>query len=158
MLDRLIVTAKDAKDLGDLDTAAAALVTAREIAAEAKACAEQVEDMVAELLAKTDHGQAQIEGLGTFVRHAGRERRAWDHERARTDVVRAAKDCACTKVHVDPETGEVTKESETEHVVRHLAECMGVSYWKKGGLAPLFLEADDYAETTWGRPTVRVMK
>ena len=112
---------------------------------------EEAEDAV--IVAMGDEWTVTLPEFGTVKRYSGKQRKSWDHEGLFTQVLRESGQCTCRIV--DEDTGEV--ESDAEHALRHVRESAGVGYWKITGLRKLHIEADEFAETTTGRPTVQII-
>ena len=98
--------------------------------------------------------EMDIGGIGRVTKSMGLSRK-WDHEAVFATLTARALDKRITKV--DETTGEIIyREREASAVSRVLEECAYVSYWRTTNLEDYGIEIDEYCETTWTRPSVRI--
>lgn len=99
------------------------------------------------ILAKMDGKRVTVEGVGTFERQPGGNRKDWDHRRIAAAAVR---EWTARNKLADRETGEVVEvlPEVAEHVAVGLVELAGVQYWRTGALRELELDA---VEEGWVR-------
>ena len=111
-------------------------------------------DLCQEIYDLLPNKEMDIGGIGRVTKSMGSSKK-WDHENLWYTVTARALDKRIRRV--DPETGEITLQ-ETEHaaVMRVLKECAYVSYWKKGKLDEYGIDTDEYCETTWTKPGIRI--
>jgi len=142
--------------MSDLRAATLELLDLREQRAELNLLIAEAEDNVVALMEAENAWQTELPGVGVVVRHSGKTRKGWDHDRVWSDVGRAVRECpkSCP-LRRDVATGELA--TDTEHLQAHIRAAAGIAYWKKGGMGPLGLDLGDYSTYQAGRQTVEVV-
>lgn len=148
----LLTDTAERAEKNDLPAIAATLADLREIRRELTAAEQDIEAMV--VAAMGSEWQAEIPGVGVLVRHSGKTRKGWDHDRLWSDVARAVRECPKACPMRRGEGGEIL--GDAEHLAAHVRACAGISYWKRGGMAPIGLDIGDYSTYSEGRATVEI--
>lgn len=96
-----------------------------------------------------------VEGVGTLERMSGKTRR-YSKDQHHDLAMECLKAARVSARRVDSITGEVLME-EGEALLHTLLDCAAISYWRKGSLAGLGIDIDDFAESTPGRVSFKVV-
>lgn len=111
-------------------------------------------DLCADIYELMPKKEMDIGGIGRVTKSMGSSKK-WDHESLWYTLAARAQDKRISKV--DPETGEViARESVEAATMRILKECSYVSYWRTGKLEEYGVDKDEYCETTWTKPGIRI--
>jgi hypothetical protein len=138
----------------DYETALKKLAELEDIRLRIKELREIETDLCAEVYELLPKKEMDIGGLGRVTKSMGSSKK-WDHEGLWYTLSARARDKRITKV--DPETGEITvRESVEAATMRILKECSYVSYWRAGKLTEYGVDKDEYCETTWTKPGIRI--
>jgi uncharacterized coiled-coil DUF342 family protein len=111
-------------------------------------------DVVARVAELMPDRELAIKGIGHITRSVS-SRNKWNDENVLNVISSIAKDNRLRKV--DTETGEVLMvETESAAVRRLIEKCAKISYWRKTDLTEIGVDTDEYCETTWGKPSIRI--
>lgn len=99
-------------------------------------------EMEQDLAANMEDKVLTIPGVGTFERHRKTDRRSWDHDGLRREIIKH------TQRDVDSLTGEV--ESEAEAQMRTFITVAHVDYYRSKELAKINVPIDEFCETLRG--------
>ena len=128
-------------DPDDAQAAVTALHRLRAARQTMQVCEGIIEAAVAPLLGRDP---VEIPGVGVALARKGKARTAWDHDALLAVVL---------DVHLAEKAGEMPTPWEVREWITSAA---ALSYWRKGALAPLGIDPDEYCETKPGRTTVQI--
>lgn len=96
-----------------------------------------------------DRWEAHIDGLGGIKVHGGKKRTKWRNDDLFSLALRRARERG-------PLPG--TAETEGETVLRIVRAAVQPAYWRARVVKGWGVDPDEYAEVTWGRKTVEVVR
>jgi hypothetical protein len=138
----------------------ALMATATEIAQELYAIRSQIAslklregDLVDRLAAEMTEDRLELEGVGVFERRRKADRKSWNHDELRSELMRAVRDGRAKRV--DSETGEILNEDPTEQAFRVIFDCARPE-WRVRPLRALDVDPDEYCQTTYGGWTIQL--
>jgi hypothetical protein len=137
------------------------MATATEIAKELYAIRSQIAslrlregELVERLAAEMTEDRLELEGVGVFERRRKADRKQWDHESLRSELLRKVRTLEPQKT-MDLATGEVFQEDPTEQAFRIIFECARPD-WRVRPLKALEIDPDEYCSTTYGGYSVQI--
>jgi hypothetical protein len=139
---------------GEFKTSLQKLAELQDLRLRIKALRESEAELCREIYDLLPDKEMDVGGIGQVTKAMGSSKK-WDHENLWYTVTARALD---KKKHkIDTETGEILVR-ETDHgaVMRVLRECAYVSYWKLGALEEYGIDADEYCEVSWTKPSIRI--
>jgi hypothetical protein len=136
------------------------MATAAEIAQELYAIRSQIAslrlregELVDRLAAEMTEDRLELEGVGVFERRRKADRKQWNHDELRSELMRAVRDGRGKRV--DSETGEIIDEDPTEQAFRVVFDCARPE-WRVRPLKALQIDPDEYATTTYGGYSIQI--
>jgi hypothetical protein len=136
------------------------MATATEIATELYAVRSEIAalrlregDLVDRLSAEMESDKLEVEGIGVFERRRKADRKSWNHDELRSELMRAVRDGRAKRV--DSETGEILDEDPTEQAFRVIFDCARPE-WRVRPLKALQIDPDEYATTTYGGYSIQI--
>jgi hypothetical protein len=136
------------------------MATATEIATELYAVRSEIAalrlregDLVDRLSAEMESDKLEVEGIGVFERRRKADRKSWNHDELRSELMRAVHDGRAKRV--DSETGEILDEDPTEQAFRVIFDCARPE-WRVRPLKALQIDPDEYATTTYGGYSIQI--
>jgi len=131
------------------------MATAQEIAQELYATRSQIAslrlregELVDRLAAEMETDRLELEGVGVFERRRKADRKQWDHESLRSELLRKVRTLEPQKT-MDLATGEIIFEDPTEQAFRVIFDCARPE-WRVRPLRALDIDPDEFAQTTYG--------
>jgi hypothetical protein len=110
-------------------------------------------DLVDRLSAEMESDKLEVEGIGVFERRRKADRKSWNHDELRSELVRAVRDGRAKRV--DQETGEILDEDPTEQAFRVIFDCARPE-WRVRPLKALQIDPDEYAQVTYGGYSIQI--
>jgi hypothetical protein len=136
------------------------MATATEIATELYAVRSEIAalrlregDLVDRLSAEMESDKLEVEGIGVFERRRKADRKSWNHDELRSELMRAVRDGRAKRV--DQETGEIIDEDPTEQAFRVAFDCARPE-WRVRPLKALQIDPDEYAQVTYGGYSIQL--
>jgi hypothetical protein len=136
------------------------MATATEIAQELYATRSQIAslrlregELVDRLAAEMTEDRLELEGVGVFERRRKADRKQWNHDELRSELMRAVRDGRTKRV--DQETGEIVDEDPTEQAFRVIFDCARPE-WRVRPLKALQIDPDEYAQVTYGGYSIQL--
>jgi hypothetical protein len=136
------------------------MATATEIATELYAVRSQIAalrlregDLADRLSAEMESDKLEVEGIGVFERRRKADRKSWNHDELRSELMRAVRDGRAKRV--DQETGEILDEDPTEQAFRVIFDCARPE-WRVRPLKALQIDPDEYAQVTYGGFSIQI--
>ena len=137
------------------------MATATEIATELYAVRSEIAalrlregDLVDRLAAEMETDRLELEGIGVFERRRKADRKSWDHESLRSELLRKVRTLEPQKT-MDLATGEIIFEDATEQAFRVIFDCARPE-WRVRPLRVLDIDPDEYAQTTYGGYSIQI--
>jgi hypothetical protein len=137
------------------------MATATEIATELYATRSEIAalrlregELVDRLAAEMETDRLELEGIGVFERRRKADRRSWDHESLRSELLRKVRTMEPQKT-MDLATGEIIFEDATEQVFRVIFNCARPD-WRVRPLRALDIDPDEYAQTTYAGYSIQI--
>jgi hypothetical protein len=124
------------------------MATATEIATELYAVRSQIA-----ALRLREGDKLEVEGIGVFERRRKADRKSWNHDELRSELMRAVRDGRAKRV--DQETGEILDEDPTEQAFRVIFDCARPE-WRVRPLKALQIDPDEYAQVTYGGFSIQI--
>jgi hypothetical protein len=131
------------------------MATATEIAQELYAIRSQIAslklregDLVDRLAVEMTEDRLELEGVGVFERRRKADRKSWDHESLRSELLRKVRTLDPQKT-MDLATGEVFQEDLTEQAFRVIFDCARPE-WRVRPLKALEIDPDEFCQITYG--------
>jgi hypothetical protein len=128
------------------------MATSTEIATELYAIRSQIAslklregELVDRLAAEMTEDRLELEGVGVFERRRKADRKSWNHDELRSELMRAVRDGRAKRI--DSETGEIIDEDPTEQAFRVIFDCARPE-WRVRPLKALQIDPDEYAQVT----------
>jgi hypothetical protein len=91
--------------------------------------------------------------FGVFERRRRADRKSWDHESLRSELLRKVRTMEPQKT-IDLATGEIIFEDATEQAFRVIFDCARPE-WRVRPLRALDIDPDEYAQTTYGSYSIQ---
>lgn len=102
--------------------------------------------LVRHIYVNGEHGDVQVEGLPVAKVTRARDRKAWEHR----PLAQAVLDAHLTERGFE--------QPDPWEAITWVLDAAGVSYWKVTALRELGIDADQYCETTPGKPQVQFIE
>jgi hypothetical protein len=136
------------------------MATSTEIATELHAIRSQIAslklregELVDRLAAEMTEDRLELEGVGVFERRRKADRKQWQHDELKSELIRAVRDGRAKRV--DAETGEIIDEDPTEQAFRVIFDCARPE-WRVRPLKALQIDPDEYAQVTYGGYSIQI--
>lgn len=136
------------------------MATAPEIAQELYAIRSQISslklregELVDRLAAEMTEDRLELEGVGVFERRRKADRKQWNHDELRSELMRAVRDGRAKRV--DSETGEILDEDPTQQAFRVIFDCARPD-WRVRPLRALDIDPDEYCQSTYGGYSIQL--
>jgi hypothetical protein len=136
------------------------MATSTEIATELYAIRSQIAslklregELVDRLAAEMTEDRLELEGVGVFERRRKADRKSWNHDELRSELMRAVRDGRAKRI--DSETGEIIDEDPTEQAFRVIFDCARPE-WRVRPLKALQIDPDEYAQVTYGGYSIQI--
>jgi hypothetical protein len=136
------------------------MATATEIAQELYAIRSQIAslrlregELVDRLAAEMTEDRLELEGVGVFERRRKADRKQWNHDELRSELMRAVREGRAKRV--DAETGEIIDEDPTEQAFRVIFDCARPE-WRVRPLKALQIDPNEYAQVTYGGYSIQI--
>jgi hypothetical protein len=137
------------------------MATATEIATELYAVRSEIAalrlregELVDRLAAEMENDRLELEDIGVFERRRKADRKSWDHESLRSELLRKVRSLEPQKT-MDLATGEVFQEDPTEQAFRIIFDCARPD-WRVRPLRALDIDPDEFAQTTYGGYSIQI--
>jgi hypothetical protein len=137
------------------------MATATEIATELYAVRSEIAalrlregELVDRLAAEMETDRLELEDIGVFERRRKADRKSWDHESLRSELLRKVRSLEPQKT-MDLATGEVFQEDPTEQAFRIIFDCARPD-WRVRPLLALDIDPDEFAQTTYGGYSIQI--
>jgi hypothetical protein len=137
------------------------MATATEIATELYAVRSEIAalrlregELVDRLAAEMETDRLELEDIGVFERRRKADRKSWDHESLRSELLRKVRSLEPQKT-MDLATGEVFQEDPTEQAFRIIFDCARPD-WRVRPLRALDIDPDEFAQTTYGGYSIQI--
>ena len=136
------------------------MATATEFASELHAVRSEIAnlrlregELVDRLAAEMETDKLELEGVGVFERRRKADRKQWQHDELKSELIRAVRDGRAKRV--DAATGEIIDEDPTEQAFRVIFDCARPE-WRVRPLRAFDIDPDEYAQTTYGGYSVQI--
>jgi len=137
------------------------MATATEIATELYAVRSEIAalrlregELVDRLAAEMETDRLELEDIGVFERRRKADRKSWDHESLRSELLRKVRSLEPQKT-MDLATGEVFQEDPTEQAFRIIFDCARPE-WRVRPLKALEIDPDEFCQTSYGGYSIQL--
>jgi hypothetical protein len=139
----------------------ALMATATELASELYAIRSEIAglrlreaELVDRLAADMESDRLEVEGYGVFERRRKADRKQWDHDSLKSELLRKVRTLEPQKT-MDLATGEVFLEDPTEQAFRIIFDCARPD-WRVRPLKALDIDPDEFCATTYGGYSIQI--